>query len=89
MNWDVLGFSKYHNQQMATNQLYQALHGPNEDKLKYLGTLWLLSALFIRAQPLGVVGLLVIVAVEVKSEFLLKLVCFADLFHQSLSCSST
>ena len=56
------------------DQLLQIRHGPTEDKLKYLGTGLLLLALFIRAQPLGVVGLLVILAVEVRSEFLLKLV---------------
>lgn len=54
----------------------QIRHGPTEDKLKYLGVSWLLLALFVRAQPLGVVGLLVVLAVEVKSEYLLKLFLF-------------
>lgn len=62
----------------------QIRHGPTEDKLKYLGVSWLLLALFVRAQPLGVVGLLVVLAVEVKSEYLLKLVCLPNLVISGL-----
>ena len=77
--WECVGanfvqFCAVHNVEIEMDQVLQIRHGPTEDKLKYLGTGWMLLALFIRAQPLGVGGLLVILAVEVRSDFLLKLV---------------
>lgn len=63
------------------DQVYQVLYGPNEDKLKHCGAAWLAISLLgnVAGSNLsGFVGLLAILAVVTKSEYLLFLVCGPD-----------
>ena len=63
------------------DQFYQAIYGPNEDKLKHCGAAWLAISLLANvagSNVTGFVGLLAILAVVTKSEYLLFLVRIYD-----------
>ena len=63
------------------DQVYQAIYGPNEDKLKHCGAAWLTISLLANvagSNVTGFVGLLAILAVVTKSEYLLFLVRACD-----------
>ena len=59
------------------DQVYQAMYGPNEDKLKHSGAAWLAISLLANvagSNLTGFIGLLAILAVVTKSDYLLFLV---------------
>lgn len=59
------------------DQFYQVIYGPNEDKLKHCGAAWLALSLLANvagSNVTGFIGLLAILAVVTKSEYLLFLV---------------
>lgn len=61
----------------AMDQVYQALYGPNEDRLKHCGAAWLAISLLANvagSNITGFIGLLAILAVTTRSEYLLFLV---------------
>lgn len=62
------------------DQFYQVLYGPTEDKLKHCGAAWLglsLIAKFAGSDLTGFIGLLAILSVVTKSDYLLFLVRFS------------
>lgn len=70
------------------DQVYQALYGPNEDKLKHCGAAWLAISLLANvagSNITGFIGLVAILAVITKSEYLLFLVSLLLKLKKSLA----
>ena len=75
-------------QAYAMDQFYQVMYGPNEDKLKHSGSAWLAISLLANvagSNVTGFVGLLAILAVVAKSEYLLFLVRHRGYWRESSS----